>query len=111
MGCRLKGKDTSSRSASHEKEQTRVSSFFSPQVAPVFEKPQERMREAAAAGGEASTLPLETVTILDYEPEAGAAADNEVGQDTADNDATESDGGEAEHEEQSSMTEKVTSSS
>eukprot|EP00961_Rhodomonas_salina_P045760 614440-Rhodomonas_salina.1 len=46
------------------------------------------MREAAAAE-------KETVTILDDEPEAGAAApgDNAVGQDRADDDATESDGG------------------
>eukprot|EP00961_Rhodomonas_salina_P265664 3590837-Rhodomonas_salina.2 len=49
-----------------------MSSFFSPQsqVAPVFEKPQEQMREAAAAAASGaaageSTLPPETVTILE----------------------------------------------
>eukprot|EP00961_Rhodomonas_salina_P118736 1598399-Rhodomonas_salina.1 len=48
------------------------------------------MREAAAASGSQS----ETVTILD-DDEAGAAADNDVGQDTADDDVTEpeADGG------------------
>eukprot|EP00961_Rhodomonas_salina_P160139 2156176-Rhodomonas_salina.1 len=48
------------------------------------------MREAAAASSAAAaelTLPQETVTILD--DEAGAAADNKVGHNTADEDATE----------------------
>eukprot|EP00961_Rhodomonas_salina_P015336 205978-Rhodomonas_salina.1 len=58
------------------------------------------MREAAAGGGEALALPPETVTILDDEAEAGAAADHE-GQEAQDDDVTESDGGEK----------KVTSSS
>eukprot|EP00961_Rhodomonas_salina_P104321 1404268-Rhodomonas_salina.2 len=64
--------------------------LLSPQVAPVFEKPQARMREAAAAtssGAAAaeSALPPETVTIPDYEErfEAGAVADLEDGHNTA----------------------------
>eukprot|EP00961_Rhodomonas_salina_P024604 331392-Rhodomonas_salina.1 len=87
-----------------------MSSFFSPQVAPLFEKSQARKREAATASASPGQSDSETVTIL-HNDEAGAAADNDVGQDTADDDATEleSDGGKGEQPEQSSMTEKVTS--
>ena len=93
MGRRPKGKDTATRSASQEKQQTSMSSFFSPQVAPLFEKPQARKREAATASASQS----ETVTILD-DDEAGAAADNDVGRDTEDEYVTEpeSDGGKGE---------------
>eukprot|EP00961_Rhodomonas_salina_P117558 1582374-Rhodomonas_salina.1 len=56
MGRRPKGSNSASKGAADVAQQTKMSSFFRPEVASMFEKPQNILAAGqSAAGGDGST--------------------------------------------------------
>eukprot|EP00961_Rhodomonas_salina_P189105 2551531-Rhodomonas_salina.1 len=100
MGRRPKGKDSASVAASAAAFQSKLSTFFTKEVAPLFEKPQGRLKAAeggeggqAEGGSSAAAADSGAAASSDSEPiiiEDGDGAGAAGGGMTKDDDATES---------------------